>query len=47
MRRLGNCWDSAVTEIVFQLLKREQIRQIVDLARYVAREDAFDCVEML
>ncbi len=47
MSRRGTCWDNAVAESFFQLLKRERIRQIVDLARYVAREDAFDCVEML
>lgn len=46
MSRRGNCWDNAVAESFFQLLKRERIRRKVYLTRDEAREDVFDYVEM-
>jgi transposase InsO family protein len=46
MSRKGNCWDNAVAESFFQLLKRERIRRKVYLTRDEAREDVFDYVEM-
>ena len=46
MSRRDNCWDNAVAESFFQLLKRERIRRKVYLTRDEAREDVFDYVEM-
>jgi putative transposase len=44
--RRGNCYDNAVAESFFQLLKRERIRRKVYLTREDARRDVFDYIEM-
>jgi putative transposase len=46
MSRRGNCYDNAVAESFFQLLKRERIRRRVYLTRDEARQDVFDYIEM-
>jgi putative transposase len=46
MSRRGNCYDNAVTESFFQLLKRERIRRKTYLDREEARRDVFDYIEM-
>lgn len=46
MSRRGNCWDNAVAESFFQLLKRERIRRKVYLTRDDARLDIFDYIEV-
>nr|WP_138934952.1 IS3 family transposase [Roseovarius arcticus] len=46
MSRRGNCYDNAVAESFFQLLKRERIRRRTYLTRDVARQDVFDYIEM-
>ena len=46
MSRRGNCYDNAVAESFFQLLKRERIRQQVYKNREEARRDIFDYIEM-
>jgi len=46
MSRRGNCWDNAVAESFFQLLKRERIRRKTYLTRDEAREDVFDYIEV-
>ena len=45
MSRRGNCWDNAVAESFFNLLKRERIRRRKYKTREEARRDVFDCVE--
>lgn len=45
MSRRGNCWDNAVAESFFQLLKRERIRRRIYLTRDEARQDVFDYIE--
>ncbi len=45
MSRRGNCYDNAVAESFFQLLKREKIRRKVYLTRQDARDDIFDYIE--
>lgn len=46
MSRRGNCYDNAVAESFFQLLKRERIRRKVYADRKAARQDIFDYIEM-
>jgi len=45
MSRKGNCYDNAVAESFFQLLKRERIRRKTYATRKVARDDIFDYIE--
>ena len=46
MSRRGNCYDNAVAESFFQLLKRERIRRKIYLDREEARRDVFDYIEL-
>ena len=46
MSRRGNCYDNAVAESFFQLLKRERIKRKVYTTREQARADVFDYIEM-
>ena len=46
MSRKGNCWDNAVAESFFQLLKRERIRRKIYADREAARRDIFDYIEL-
>ncbi len=46
MSRRGNCYDNAVVESFFQLLKRERIRRRIYADREEARRDVFDYIEM-
>ena len=46
MSRRGNCYDNAVAESFFQLLKRERIKQRIYKTREDARSDIFDYIEM-
>lgn len=46
MSRRGNCYDNAVAESFFQLLKRERIRRRTYLTREEAKQDVFDYIEM-
>ena len=46
MSRRKNCYDNAVDESFFQLLKRERIRRRTYLTRDAARQDVFDYIEM-
>jgi len=41
MSRRGNCWDNAVAESFFNLLKRERIRRKKYKTREEARQDVF------
>ena len=41
MSRRGNCWDNAVAESFFNLLKRERIRRRNYKTREEARQDVF------
>ena len=41
MSRRGNCWDNAVVESFFNLLKRERIRRKKYKTREEARRDVF------
>ena len=45
MSRRGNCYDNAVAESFFQLLKRERIRRKTYATRELARQDVFDYIE--
>ena len=45
MSRRGNCWDNAVVESFFNLLKRERIRRKKYKTREEARRDVFDYIE--
>jgi len=45
MSRRGNCYDNAVAESFFQLLKRERIRRKTYATRKQARADVFDYIE--
>lgn len=47
MSRRGNCYDNAVAERFFQLLKRERIRRRVYADHNAARQDVFEYIEML
>jgi putative transposase len=44
MSRRGNCYDNAVAESFFQLLKHERIRRKTYLDREAARRDVFDYI---
>jgi putative transposase len=46
MSRRGNCYDNAVAESFFQLLKRERIRRKIYIDREEARRDVFNYIEM-
>ncbi len=46
MSRRGNCYDNAVAESFFQLLKRERIKRKIYADREEARTDVFDYIEM-
>jgi|TARA_B110000263_G_C15239445_1_gene478664 putative transposase len=46
MSRRGNCYDNAVAESFFQLLKREKIRRKTYATRDDARRDVFEYIEM-
>lgn len=46
MSRRRNCYDNAVAESFFQLLKREQIRRKIYATREEGRQDVFDYIEM-
>ena len=46
MSRRGNCWDNAVAENFFQLLKRERIKRKIYKNREEARQDIFNYIEM-
>ncbi|WP_339428177.1 IS3 family transposase [Pseudomonas sp. RA_105y_Pfl1_P41] len=46
MSRRGNCYDNAVAESFFQLLKRERIKRKIYSTREDARSDVFDYIEM-
>ena len=46
MSRRGNCYDNAVAESFFQLLKRERIKLKTYKNREEARRDIFDYIEM-
>ena len=45
MSRRGNCYDNAVAESFFQLLKRERIRRKIYADREAARRYIFDYIE--
>ncbi len=45
MSRRGNCWDNAVAESFFSILKKERIRNRVYKTRDIARSDMFDYIE--
>ena len=45
MSRRGNCWDNAVAESFFNLLKRERIRRRKYKTREEARRDVFEYIE--
>ena len=45
MSRRGNCWDNAVVESFFNLLKCERIRRKKYETREEARRDVFDYIE--
>ncbi len=44
--RRGNCFDNAVAESFFHLLKRERIRRKTYQTRKAARQDVFEYIEM-
>ena len=46
MSRRGNCYDNAVAESFFQLLKRERVRRKIYVNREEARRDIFDYIEL-
>ena len=46
MSRRGNCYDNAVVESFFQLLKRERIKRRIYATREEAKTDVFDYIEM-
>lgn len=46
MIRRGNCYDNAVAECFFNLLKRERIRRRLYITRNEARQDVFDYIEL-
>jgi putative transposase len=46
MSRRGNCYDNAVAESFFQLLKRERIKRKIYKNRDKARQDVFNYIEM-
>ncbi|GHB06340.1 transposase [Algimonas arctica] len=46
MSRRGNCYDNAVAESFFHLLKTERVRRKTYKTRQEARQDVFDYIEM-
>jgi len=46
MSRRGNCYDNAVAESFFQLLKRERVRRKIYIDRDEARRHVFNYIEM-
>jgi putative transposase len=46
MSRRGNCYDNAVAESFFQLLKRERIRRKTYATRIDSLQDMFDYIEL-
>ena len=46
MSRRGNCYDNAVAESFFHLLKTERIRRKIYKTRALARQDIFDYIEL-
>lgn len=46
MSRRGNCYDNAVAESFFQLLKRERVKKKTYKNREAARQDIFNYIEM-
>lgn len=46
MSRRGNCYDNAVAESFFHLLKTERIRRKTYKTRAEARQDVFDYIEL-
>ena len=46
MNRRGNCYDNAVAESFFQLLKRERVKKKICTSRTEARSDIFEYIEM-
>ena len=46
MSRRGNCYDNAVAESFFHLLKSERIRRKTYATRKEARQDVFEYIEM-
>ena len=46
MSRRGNCYDNAVVESVFQLLKPQWIKRQTYLNSEKARQDVFEYIEM-
>lgn len=46
MSRRGNCYDNAVAESFFQLLKAERISRKTYVGREEARRDDFDYIEL-
>jgi putative transposase len=46
MSRRGNCYDNAVAESFFHLLKTERIRRKTYKTREMARHDVFDYIEL-
>lgn len=46
MSRRNNCYDNAVAESFFHLLKTERIRRKTYKTRKEARQDVFDYIEM-
>jgi putative transposase len=46
MSRRGNCYNNAVAESFFQLLKRERVRRKTYPDREEARREIFDYIEM-
>jgi putative transposase len=46
MSQRGNCYDNAVVESFFQLLKRERVKRRVSATREDAKADIFDYIEM-
>jgi len=46
MSQRGNCYDNAVAESFFQLLKRERIRRKIYADREATRRNTFDYIEL-
>lgn len=46
MSRRGNCYDNAVVESFFQLLKRERIKRRIYDSPEQAKEDVFEYIDM-
>ncbi len=46
MSRKGNCWDNAVAESSFKILKSELIYHRLYLNYWYARNEIFECIEI-